>query len=181
MTCPGLLSCKPHVKEFRGDTSSQLLLLMKHHQAILSNYRNARSPFWPRMWYPFWGQQRVQAIPGQGCSSSVAGGPGWVRTQYTPPPPQQWGLGRAAHTSRPGLVGPQCRASTPGPAAPRPAPCSMGSESHRVIVLQFIFPKFFLASRQNAPLSELAAHSLLSKMHFTEACRPTPLFLPCTW
>lgn len=89
--------------------------------------------------------------------------------------------GRAAHTSRPGLVGPQCRASTPGPAAPRPAPCSMGSESHRVIVLQFIFPKFFLASRQNAPLSELAAHSLLSKMHFTEACRPTPLFLPCTW
>lgn len=95
MTCPGLLSCKPHVKEFRGDTSSQLLLLMKHHQAILSNYRNARSPFWPRMWYPFWGQQRVQAIPGQGCSSSVAGGPGWVRTQYTPPPPQQWGLGKS--------------------------------------------------------------------------------------
>ena len=42
-----------------------------------------------------------------------------------------------------------------------------------------IIPKFFW--RRNAPPSELAAPSLLRKMLFTEACRPAPLSLPCTW
>lgn len=65
VTCPGLLSCKPLVKEVRGDKSHQLLLLMKHHQ----DCRNTRSALWPRMWYPFLGHRRFR--PPQGSAAAT--------------------------------------------------------------------------------------------------------------
>lgn len=91
VTCPGLLSCKPQVKEFRGDKSSQLLLLMKHHQAIPSDYRNAKP-----LAEDVVSLLEAQSVPtplGQGGNTSVAGGPGLVQTQNTPPPPQELVLG----------------------------------------------------------------------------------------
>lgn len=117
------------------DKSNQPLLLMKHHQAILSDYGNARSPFWPRMWYSCLGHRGFRPPPGQGCSTPIAGGQGWVQTQHPPPPSQRQCWGKScSHITSPGLVGPQCCAPTLGPAAPQPVPCNMGYESHTIIL-----------------------------------------------
>lgn len=75
VTCPGLLSCKPHVKEVRGDKSRQLLLLMKHHQ----DYGNAGSPLWPRTWYPFSGHSGSRPPRGRAAAPLLLGDQGECR------------------------------------------------------------------------------------------------------
>ena len=77
VTCLGLFSCKPHVREFRGDKSSQLLLLTKHHQASTLDNGNVRSPFQPRTWYPFLGHRGSSPTPRAGLRHLYGGSAGW--------------------------------------------------------------------------------------------------------
>lgn len=121
---------------------------------------------------PLFGAQSVPATPGQGCNTSVAGGPGWVQTQHTTPPPQELVLREELLTYHipDRLTTAQClRARS---AAPQPVPCSMECKSHTVILLQFNFSRFFSASRQNAPSSELVTHSPLLKNAFHRSPLP---------